>query len=179
MTRHIYHIIYTMLYHQYFKLCPVFDTFCTLTALLTRSLGGFLPSLPCCRMDSSADNLDAGKRFSCCILRNCSRTDSLLIVPRRQQASDTPPQHRQSSRGGHGHLSGNGSRLYELSPWMWRYGRGQPRKVSVAVAEARRQERVSEARRQAAETAKRRREQRGDDYAARQRSRGDRGAGAQ
>ena len=75
--------------------------------------------------------------------------------------------------------AGNGSRLYELSPWMWRYGRGQPRKASVAVAEARRQERVSEARRQAAETAKRRREQRGDDYAARQRSRGAGGAGAQ
>ena len=134
-----------MLYHQYFKLCPVFDTFCTLTALLTRSLGGFLPSLPSCRMDSSAD---------------------ASMLRRRQQASDTPPQHRQSSRGGHGHLSGNGSRLNELSPWMWRYGGGQPLKVSVAGAEA-------------AETVKRRRERRGDDYAARQRSRGPGGAGAQ
>ena len=147
-----------MLYHQYFKLCPVFDTVCTLTALLTRSLGGFLPSLPCCRMDSSAD---------------------ASMLRRRQQASDTPPQHRQSSRGGHGHLSGNGSRLNELSPWMLRYGGGQPLKVSVAGAEARRQERVTEARRQAAETVKRRRERRGDDYAARQRSRGAGGAGAQ
>ena len=49
----------------------------------------------------------------------------------------------------------------------------------MAGAEARRQERVTEARRQAAETVKRRRERRGDDYAARQRSRGAGGAGAQ
>ena len=73
--------------------------------------------------------------------------------------------------------AGNGSRLYELSPWTWRYGRGQPRKVSVAEAEARRRERVSEARQQAAETIKRRREERGDDYCERQRSSSQRGRG--
>jgi hypothetical protein len=28
--------------------------------------------------------------------------------------------------------SSNGSRLYELNIWMWRYGRGLPRKVTVA-----------------------------------------------
>ena len=39
---------------------------------------------------------------------------------------------------------------------MWRYGRGQPRMVSVGEAEARRKERRSEARRQGAETLKRR-----------------------
>ena len=55
--------------------------------------------------------------------------------------------------------AGNGSRLFELSPWMWRYGRGQPRKVSVAEAEARRRERTSASRQQAAETLKRRLEQ--------------------
>jgi hypothetical protein len=75
--------------------------------------------------------------------------------------------------------AGNGSRLFEVSPWMWRYGRGQPRKVSVADAEARRQERISESRRQAAETVKRRRDLRGDDYSARQRRRGAGGSDGQ
>ncbi len=30
---------------------------------------------------------------------------------------------------------GNGSRLYEVNNWMWRYGRGRPRMVSIAEAE--------------------------------------------
>ncbi len=30
---------------------------------------------------------------------------------------------------------GNGSRLYEVKIWMWRYGRGHPRMVSIAEAE--------------------------------------------
>lgn len=55
---------------------------------------------------------------------------------------------------------------------MWSYGRGQPRKVSVQDAEARRQQRLCDARQQAAETKKRRMEERGGDYYARQRSRG-------
>ena len=55
---------------------------------------------------------------------------------------------------------GNGSRLYELNLWMWRYGRGQPRNVTVAVSEKRRKERTRDARRRAAETLKRRREER-------------------
>ena len=42
---------------------------------------------------------------------------------------------------------GNGSRLYELNLWMWRYGRGQPLHVTVAEAEQRRKERTSDARR--------------------------------
>ena len=67
--------------------------------------------------------------------------------------------------------AGNGSRLFELSPWMWRYGRGQPRKVSVAEAEAWRRERTSASRQQAAETLKRRLEQRGADFYERQRHR--------
>ena len=53
----------------------------------------------------------------------------------------------------------NGSRLYELNLWMWRYGRGQARKVSVAKAimmEAR-TKRLREARGRAGETVKRRR----------------------
>ena len=67
--------------------------------------------------------------------------------------------------------AGNGSRLYELNHWMWRYGRGQPRKVSVGEAETRHKQRVSEARCQAAETMKRRREERGEDCCERQRRR--------
>ena len=65
--------------------------------------------------------------------------------------------------------AGNGSRLFELSPWMWRCGRGQPRKVSVAEAEARRRERTSASRQQAAETLKWRLDQRGADFYERQR----------
>ena len=47
---------------------------------------------------------------------------------------------------------GNGSRLYELNVWMWRYGRGQPRHVTVAEAEQRSKELTRDARRRAAET---------------------------
>ena len=54
---------------------------------------------------------------------------------------------------------GNGSRLYELNLWMWRYGRGQPRHVTVEESEKRRKERTKDARRRAAETLKRRREE--------------------
>jgi hypothetical protein len=55
---------------------------------------------------------------------------------------------------------GNGSRLYKLNLWMWRYGRGQPRHVTVAEAEQRRKERTRDARRRAAATLKLRREER-------------------
>ncbi len=48
---------------------------------------------------------------------------------------------------------GNGSRLYEVNLWMWRYGRGEPRTMSIEEAEATRQDRVSKARK---ETKKRR-----------------------
>ena len=57
---------------------------------------------------------------------------------------------------------GNGSRLYELNLWMWRYGRGQPRKVNVEEAERRRREQLSRCERgqRAAETMKRHRAER-------------------
>ena len=55
---------------------------------------------------------------------------------------------------------GNGSRLYEVNLWMWRYGRGQPRKVTVEQAEQRRRERMHERSQRAAETMKRRRAER-------------------
>ncbi len=53
---------------------------------------------------------------------------------------------------------GNGSRLYEVNIWMWRYGRGRPRMVSIADAKRIRAERLSESRTRAAETRKRRSE---------------------
>ena len=53
--------------------------------------------------------------------------------------------------------AGNGSRLYEVNIWMWRYGRGQPRRVTVAEAELQRKAAISDARRRAADTMKRRR----------------------
>ena len=57
----------------------------------------------------------------------------------------------------------NGSRLYEGIFWIWCYGRGQPRWVTVAEAELQK-EAISDARRRAADTMKRRREERGEDY---------------
>ena len=60
----------------------------------------------------------------------------------------------------------NGSRLYELNHWMWRYGRGQPHKITVEEAEQRRRERLTEARKRAVQTLKRRREERGTVQAA-------------
>lgn len=56
--------------------------------------------------------------------------------------------------------AGNGSKLYELHLWMWRYGRGQPRKGAVSDSEEARKARVAAARAQAAATRKRRRESR-------------------
>jgi hypothetical protein len=55
---------------------------------------------------------------------------------------------------------GNGSRLYEVNIWMWRYGRGHPRMLSIAQAEriTGRAERLSESRIRAAEKRKRRSE---------------------
>ncbi len=38
---------------------------------------------------------------------------------------------------------GNGSRLYEVNVWMWRYGRGRSRMVSIDEAERIRTDRLS------------------------------------
>ena len=51
---------------------------------------------------------------------------------------------------------GNGSRLYEVNIWMWRYGKGQPLMVSIAEAERIRHEHISESRIRAGEPRKRR-----------------------
>ena len=57
-------------------------------------------------------------------------------------------------------------RLFEVSPWMWRHGMGQSRKVSVAEAETRRQVTgtADSANQQAAKTLKWRREERGHEF---------------
>ena len=47
---------------------------------------------------------------------------------------------------------------------MWSYGRGQPRRVTVTEAELQRKAAISDARRRAADTMKRRWEARGEDY---------------
>ena len=60
--------------------------------------------------------------------------------------------------------AGNGSRLYEVNIWMWCYGRGQPRRVTVAEAELQRKAVISDARRRAADTMKRCGEEQGEDY---------------
>ncbi len=51
----------------------------------------------------------------------------------------------------------NGSRLSEVNLWMWRYGRGQERNVSVRKCMEARAKRMHEARGRAAQTCKRRR----------------------
>ena len=61
--------------------------------------------------------------------------------------------------GGHAdtrHDRGNGSRLYEVNLWMWRYGRGQPRKIPVLETMQIRVDRVRKARQVAGETLKKR-----------------------
>jgi hypothetical protein len=53
---------------------------------------------------------------------------------------------------------GNGSRLYKVNLWLWRYGRSEPRTMSIEEEEAVRREQVREARSRAEETKKHRRE---------------------
>ena len=53
----------------------------------------------------------------------------------------------------------NGSRLYELNIWMWRYCRGQSRRVTVAEAELQRKVAIPDARTRAADTLKRSRDE--------------------
>ena len=55
------------------------------------------------------------------------------------------------------HDKGNGSRLYEVNLWMWRYGRGQPRKMPVLETMQLRMDRLRTARQVAWNTLKRRR----------------------
>ena len=75
------------------------------------------------------------------IIHSASKFKNILLLG--SASADTQPDH------------GNGSRLYEVNLWLWRYGRGQPRTMSIEEVEAARQDRVSEARIRAEETKKR------------------------
>jgi hypothetical protein len=91
-----------------------------------------------------------------CFIRSSS---AATVTPLSHTASRTIGRHHR--RIGHASADtqrdrpgGNGSRLYEVNIWMWRYGRGRPR----IEAERIRAERISESRTRAAETRKRRSE---------------------
>jgi len=58
--------------------------------------------------------------------------------------------------------SGNGSRLYEVNVWLWRYGRPQERKVPVFEAIQLRQKRLRSARARAEKTKRRRANERAE-----------------
>jgi len=58
--------------------------------------------------------------------------------------------------------SGNGSRLYEVNVWLWRYGRPQERKIPVLEAIQLRQKRVRSARCRGEATKRRRAEERAE-----------------
>lgn len=104
-----------------------------------------LPNLYLCRAENVLGRVPL---MPCYIDGNSTPTLPYHFRDRDGAAADT-------SKG-----RGNGSRLYEINVWMWRYGRGQPRTITVAEAEKRRKERTCDARQRAAQTMKRRREER-------------------
>ena len=53
---------------------------------------------------------------------------------RRKQASQFEFERADTQPG-----KGDGSKLYEVNDWLWNFGRGLPRKISVAEAERMRQ----------------------------------------
>ena len=107
------------------------------------------PRLPCLYICPVANVLGRAPLIPCFIRGNSHPTipHRFKDDPRLGSASADMQQDRD-----------NGSRLYEVNIWMWRYGRGSPRMVSIAEAERIRRERVSESRIRAAETRKRRSE---------------------
>ncbi len=106
------------------------------------------PRLPCLYICPVANVLGRAPLIPCFICCNSHPTipHSFKNDQRLGSSADT-----QRDRG-------NGSRpgLYEVKIWMWRYGRGRPRMVSIAEAERIGRERISENRTSAAETRKRR-----------------------
>jgi hypothetical protein len=97
------------------------------------------PRLPCLYICPEANVLGRAPLIPCFIGGNSHPTIPYLFKDNRRSA-DT-----QRDRG-------NGSRLYEGNIWMWRYGRGRPRMVSIAEAERIRAERLSASRTRAEET---------------------------
>ena len=86
------------------------------------------PSLYICRVSNVLGRVPL---MSCFVAGNKHPTLPHSIGSRHGAVADTSPD------------AGNGSKLFEVSPWMWRYGRGQPRMVSVGEAKARRKDRMS------------------------------------
>ena len=97
-----------------------------------------------------------------CLARNV--LGRVPLTPCFVQGNRTPTlphsfDNRQEAVADSRNRAGNGRRLYEVNIWMWHYGRGQPRLVTVAKAELQREAAISDARRRAADTMKPRREE--------------------
>ena len=104
------------------------------------------PRLPCLYICPVANVLGRAPLIPCFIDGNTHPTIPCKFKNSRilgTASADTQPD------------GGNGSRLYEVNLWLWRYGRGQPRTMSIEEAEAARQDRVNEAKKRAEETKKR------------------------
>ncbi len=85
-----------------------------------------LPSLHICRI---------GNVLGCVPLMPCYISGNTHPTLPRRFGNRTPPSYRSGASADFSVGRGNGSRLYELNLWMWRYGRGQPQKVTVEEAE--------------------------------------------
>ena len=64
-----------------------------------------------------------------CFVHGCS-TPTIPYSLRRLQRSQFPNGKADSQPG-----KGDGRKLYEVNDWLWKFGRGMPRKVTVAEAE--------------------------------------------
>ena len=85
------------------------------------------PQLPCLYICPVANVLGRAPLIPCFIDGNTHPTIPYKFKNSRilgTSSADTQPDR------------GNGSRLYEVNLWLWRYGRGQPRTMSIAEAEA-------------------------------------------
>ena len=100
------------------------------------------PRLPCLYICPVANVLGRAPLISCFIGGNSHPTIPYCFKDDRRLGHASADMQRDR---------GNGSRLYEVHIWMWRYGRGRARLVSIAEAERIRGERLSESRIRAAE----------------------------
>jgi hypothetical protein len=105
-----------------------------------------LPSLYVCPVENV---LGRAPLIPCYLNWNISNT-----VPHRYRGA-IPPEAAADSRPN----NGNGSRLFEINTWMWRFGRTFPQEISVADAKVMQKQRVQESRAQGATTMQRRSEQ--------------------
>ena len=73
-------------------------------------------------------------------ISNALELGSTLLLLNGNPTSTAPHGFEKSNQLHHGRTdsrpgSGDGSRLYEVNMWMWRFGRGMPRSMSVSDAE--------------------------------------------